>query len=412
MKKLLLLVLLAFSFAVNIAKGDVIILKTGESKAVYNLEVSNKYIFFNENPKDDSNISKIAVTDVFGYKVGDGEIQTVDSAKPTSSVTANPPASPSQDNGTPTLLKNKIAEDNNQILARLTDFTITPKKNNSGICGGAVTPVWTFSRNSILSDENLLIGVDMFEFLFEGVAYKIKLTNKTDKMLYVDLANTFEINQDGIAKPFYDNKIYTTNDSHSTGGSLNLGAVAGAVGIGGAVGTLASGISVGGGNSKGTTVTESQSAVLAIPPHSSKYIPCEKVKIGGDYNYQEMPLCMYFITSGKHIDNKLQFAYQHQYLKRLIFWDGVLPVDNEKITGESIGLPKNGYVEFEEESAPKRRDFTITYSDTPQFSTYYQLPLGFYIKGFFGGKLADLTKKCDVDGNGFPMFGVGHIKKK
>lgn len=95
MKKLLLLVLLAFSFAVNIAKGDVIILKTGESKAVYNLEVSNKYIFFNENPKDDSNISKIAVTDVFGYKVGDGEIQTVDSAKPTSSVTANPPASPS-----------------------------------------------------------------------------------------------------------------------------------------------------------------------------------------------------------------------------------------------------------------------------------------------------------------------------
>ncbi len=410
MKKLLLLVLLAFSLAVNNAKGDIIILKTGESKMVYNIEVSNNYIFFNESPDDSSNISKIAVTDVFGYKVGDGEMQTMDSAKPTSSATSNPAANTSQGNGTPTLMKNKIAEDNNQILARLTDFTITPKKNNSGICGGAVTPVWTFSRNSILSDENLLIGVDMFEFLFEGVAYKIKLTNKTDKMLYVDLANTFEINQDGIAKPFYDNKIYTTNDSHSTGGSLNLGAVAGAVGIGGAVGTLASGISVGGGNSKGTTVTESQSAVLAIPPHSSKYIPCEKVLFEG--NYREMPLCMFFITAGKNINNKLAFGYQHEFLKKLIFWDGILPIDNENITGESIGLPKNGYVAFEEESAPKRRDFTITYSDTPQFSTYYQLPLGFYIKGFFGGKLADLTKKCDVDGNGFPMFGVGHIKKK
>lgn len=410
MKKFLLLVLLTFAFAVNNAKGDVIILKTGESKMVYNIEVSNNYIFFNESPDDSSDISKIAVTDVFGYKVGDGEIQTMDSAKPTSSATSNPAANSSQENGTPTLMKNKIAEDNDKILARLTDFTITPKKNNSGICGGAVTPVWTFSRNSILSDENLLVGVDMFEFLFEGVAYKIKLTNKTDKMLYVDLANTYETNQDGIAKPFYTNKIYTTNDSRSSGGSLNLGAVAGAVGIGGAVGTLASGISVGGGNSKGTTVTESQSAVLAIPPHSSKYIPCEKIKF--DDEYREMPLCMYYITAGRNINNKLAYGEQHEFLKKLIFWDEILPIDNEKVTGESIGLPKNGYVEFEEEAAPKRRDFTITYSDSPQFSTYYQLPLGFYIRGFFGGKLADLTKKCDVDGNGFPMFGVGHIKKK
>ncbi len=412
MKKFLSLILLPFLFVINNAKGDVIILKTGESKVVYNIEVSNNYIFFNSNSKEDSNISKLAITDVFGYKLGDGEIQTVDSANSTSSVTANPTANSSQENGTPTLLKSKIAEDNNEILARLTDFTITPKKTTSGICGGKVTPIWTFSKHSILSDENLLVGVDMFEFLIEGVAYKIKLTNKSDKILYVDLANSFETNQDGIAKPFYTNKTYTTNENHLSGGSLNLGAIAGAVGIGGAVETLANGISIGGGNSKGTTVTESQSPVLVIPPHSSKYIPGEKVKIGGDYDYMEMPLCMYFITAGRHIDNKLAFAYQHNYLKRLIFWDGVLPIDNTEITGESIGLTKNGYVEFEEDFAPKRRNFTITYSDSPQFSTYYQLPLGFYVKGFFGGKLSDLTKKCDIAGNGSPMFGVGHIKKK
>ncbi len=409
MKKFLLLILLPLSFAINNAKGDVIILKTGESKVAYNIEVSNNYIFFNENSKSDSNISKLAITDVFGYKLGDGEIQTVDSANSTSSVTAN---SSLKNNGTPTLLKNKIAEDNNEILARLTDFTITPKKNNSGICGGKVTPIWTFSKNSILSDENLLVGVDMFEFLIEGVAYKIKLTNKSEKTLYVDLANSFETNQDGIAKPFYTNKTYTTNENHLSGGSLNLGAIAGAVGIGGVVGTLANGISIGGGNSKGTTVTEFQSPVLVIPPHSSKYIPGEKVKIGGDFDYMEMPLCMYFITTGRHIDNMLAFSHQHNYLKRLIFWDGVLPIDNTEITCESIGLTKNGYVEFEEDFAPKRRNFTITYSDSPQFSTYYQLPLGFYVKGFFGGKLSDLTKKCDIAGNGFPMFGVGHIKKK
>lgn len=56
MKKFLSLVLFIFSFAVNNAKGDVIILKTGESKVVYNIELSNNYIFFNENPKDNSSL--------------------------------------------------------------------------------------------------------------------------------------------------------------------------------------------------------------------------------------------------------------------------------------------------------------------------------------------------------------------
>lgn len=423
MKKSIFLILLLFSFAANNAKGDVIILKTGDSKNVYNIEISGNYIFFNETANEDSNISKLSKTDVFGYKIGDGDIQILDTDKSSPSISTSSKSLPSkstasvttdapQEYSTPTLLNCKIAEDNSYILARLADFTITPKKNNSGLCGGKITPVWAFSENSVISDENLSINVDRFDFLIGGVAYKIKLTNKTDKMLFVDLTNTFETNRDGIAKPFFTNKIYTTNEGHSSGGSLNLGAIAGAVGIGGVAGTLANGITVGGGNTKGATVSESQSPVISIPPHSSKYLPGEKVKIGGDYDYMEMPLCMYFITAGRHLDNKLAFAYQHNYLKRLIFWDGILPIDDERITCESIGLTKNGYVEFEEELAPKRRDFTITYSDSPQFTTYYQLPLGFYIKGFFGGQFENLTKECIVTGNGFPMFGVGQIKKK
>ena len=90
---------------------------------------------------------------------------------------------------------------------------------------------------------------------------------KTSQMKqYIDLANSFKISDKGISTPHYSNNTYTVNKSSGSGGSINVGAVANAIGVGGTVGTLASGLNVGGGTSSGTTVTETEERILTIPP--------------------------------------------------------------------------------------------------------------------------------------------------
>lgn len=68
----------------------------------------------------------------------------------------------------------------------------------------------------------------------------------------------------GDAYSFFDSRTYTTSTGSNAGASANLGSIAGALGVGGAVGTLANGITVGGSNYGGSIVSESQDRVAVI----------------------------------------------------------------------------------------------------------------------------------------------------
>ena len=94
------------------------------------------------------------------------------------------------------------------------------------------------------------------------------LTNNTDKMLYIDMANTFFI-RNNIPEPYYEPTATSKTSGKASGVALNLGAVAGALGIGGALGTLADGINVGSSNTNSTTTTTFSKRVYAIPPKSA-----------------------------------------------------------------------------------------------------------------------------------------------
>ena len=63
-----------------------------------------------------------------------------------------------------------------------------------------------------------------------------------------------------------------TSKGSTAGGSVNLGSVAGAVGVGGVLGRLAGGVNVGGSNSTTISKVEYAQRVLAIPPMSSKML--------------------------------------------------------------------------------------------------------------------------------------------
>ena len=94
------------------------------------------------------------------------------------------------------------------------------------------------------------------------------MKNKTSRILYVDLGTTFFIRL-GETICFYTPSSTTTSHGKSGGAGVNLGAVTGALGIGGVAGNLANGVNVGGGTTSSTTSTTYSQRIVAVPPMSS-----------------------------------------------------------------------------------------------------------------------------------------------
>lgn len=97
-----------------------------------------------------------------------------------------------------------------------------------------------------------------YTFTYDG---KLVATvyNRTDEILTIDQTKSFFVDTDGTSTSYYDPTIRTTTttdmQSSSTGASMNLGALAGAVGIGGTVGRLLGGINVGGSSGGATAIS-------------------------------------------------------------------------------------------------------------------------------------------------------------
>ena len=81
-------------------------------------------------------------------------------------------------------------------------------------------------------------------FVTNNPAISFSIKNKTNQTIYLDLANTFYVSL-GQSICYYILSSTTNSHSSSGGGSINLGAVTGALGVGGAVGTIANGFNVG-----------------------------------------------------------------------------------------------------------------------------------------------------------------------
>lgn len=83
--------------------------------------------------------------------------------------------------------------------------------------------------------------------------------NRTAEIMTIDQTKSFFVNSDGTSTSYYDPTVRTTSTtnlaSQTTGGSINLGSVASAFGIGGTIGTMAGGINLGGSGTTGVSTT-------------------------------------------------------------------------------------------------------------------------------------------------------------
>lgn len=118
-----------------------------------------------------------------------------------------------------------------------------------------------------------------------AIAYTISKTgnltaivyNRTSEIMTIDQTMSFFVNSNGQSMSYYDPTVRTTSttdmSSATKGASVNLGAIAGAFGIGGAIGQIANGVNVGGSGTSGTAVTNTtyiaDQPKVSIAPHGN-----------------------------------------------------------------------------------------------------------------------------------------------
>lgn len=101
--------------------------------------------------------------------------------------------------------------------------------------------------------------------------------NRTSEIMTIDQTKSFFVNSDGKSVSYYDPTVRTTSvtdmSSVTKGGSVNLGAIAGAFGVGGTIGQIANGINLGGSGTTGTAETSTTYVAdlpqVSLAPHSN-----------------------------------------------------------------------------------------------------------------------------------------------
>ncbi len=407
---------------------DRVITKEGDVMEVYRVDVGSTFIYYTLEDKDDAPLLKIAKADVLMIRKKDGTKIDV-----TAAATATAPASPAQTGqaaqpGIVTLKREELTAEgkaaNDALMEKLNCHVELVLKESKQEDAGKKKANRGFAilgvkQNSVIANEDIEVGVTLGEMyqekkvdIFQGslgahiarekyqekkvddfyplkvyeefyvnLSYKphicFSVKNKQNKTLYLDLGNTFYVSQ-GQPVCYYIPTATTTSSGSSGGGSLNLGAVAGALGVGGAVGTLASGISVGGGSSKSTSTTTYSQRVIGIPPYATvqlspkplypdKSYPvfnfssdCEggTMMVGDNYTYAEetSPLQMSFILAYSEMENCecTKSAPVNIYLRQLLgYRDGVVKV-NARVNNDDVVIVPSKVTDKNGASSPKQ----------------------------------------------------------
>ena len=259
------------------------------------------------------------------------------------------------------------ATDNAEIISRYNqDYehgTAIKDKNKKAEWGVCILGV---GENSVLSTEDVAIEFrqEPYEVSVEGgllnsrslglqVKFFVQVCNKTDQIIYVDLGSSFRVMKDGSSKVYYDNSQTSINKGRGSGASVNMGAIAGAVGVGGALGTLANGVNVGGGNSSTVSKIYAKQQIIAIPPHGK--VPLEKYQVE-------------WISNSK---SEVIYEGERLYYKSK---KEEMPMQGEKFF-------------YSESESPYHADYVITYSKDAEFVMPYVVKASVYMRELIGTSL-------------------------
>lgn len=341
---------------------DVIVKKDGSTILAKVTKVGDREIEYKKFKANSDRLYSVNTSDVICINYEDGDQDKFDS-KTLNNVNSSQS------------LKSKDADNKNKELLAIYNRIYKIKKNidlsNKVAKYGLM--IFGIKSNSIISNEDLEMQiVGKTEELSPIVSlkhYYIELTNKTDKTIYIDKANCFRIEQSGEYESYYDATEQTTvSFGGASGATIGLGGVARVLGIDGAVGQIASGVSIGGGSTHSVSTTYSQQRIIAIPPHAHKnlsenrWVETKKGNLFKDPSYK----CI-----------ELAESFEYIRLKK--------------------GMVKSGeIIYYSEEDSPYTRDYIITYSKDENFSTYSTLRANVYLHQLIGNK--SYLNYIDIEG--------------
>ena len=286
MKKLILLTMLPFYVLAAMAQ-DMLVTNEGKSMTIYNLEISAQSIFFQLSNKADAPLQKMLKKDVLIIKKADGTKLDLNAPQAEETNQVVQPAE-QKESGivyvTPETLSPEAKAANDALIAKYNQPVKLQilKEKRIGKNARSALAIFGIKENSVLSNEDIEINIttggiayskkkgSKFDIAYKNAigyhpALQFSVKNKTNRTIYLDLGNTFYISM-GQSICFYTPSSTTTTSSSSSGASVNLGAIAGALGVGGVAGTLANGVNVGGGATNGTTNTVYAQRVIPIAP--------------------------------------------------------------------------------------------------------------------------------------------------
>lgn len=378
MKKTVFFMLSVFA-SVSIMAQDKIVTKEGETIIGYGTEVGATSIFYREKADEKAPTLKVAKEQVLmvKYKNGDKQMMDDDAETAVSTSASSHQQATSEDMSIPTA-------ENDAMMARyMPEVTYTGKAKGKNTQNALC--LLAFTKGSVIADKNIeiiykpgdalrgnwidffvltekekgLVGSLMTPYIPVGnTAYKLSIKNRTNKTVFLDLANTFFL-RGSNAVAYYVPTATTNTSSSTTGASVNMGAVAGALGVGGAVGKLANGVNVGGGTTNGQSTTVFSQRYVSVAPMST--LELQQIELFPDglndaYNF-----------GGK------------RYTVNNNAWSGSVGA-RLPITDITVG----GTITYEETSSPITIGSLVTYSLTEDFSQPYTVLSRLFVRKIIG----------------------------
>lgn len=343
--KFTLLFCFIFTSVVSMAQ-DVIVKNDGSTILSKVIKVGDKEIEYKKYNSSSERLYSISTSDVMAINYEDGDKDVFGGKERKSNESSSESAK----------LVDKSPDAKNKELLNIYNRTykFTDKISRSNKIAKKCLLIFGVKSNSIMSNEDvemhIIRKIEDDPYGRSNTNYYINLTNKTDKTIYIDKGNSFRIYNNGKYHCYYDNTEQTTvNLGGGNGASIGLGSIAGVLGISGAVGQLASGVSVGGGSNHSTSKTYSQQRILAIPPHANVNLTENRwvqTKKGNLLSSPEYDL----------IEKSEEF-----YLEWVKCSD----------LGLKRGMVKQGEdLCYSEDNSPYTKQYIITYSSDANFSNY------------------------------------------
>ena len=341
MKKQIILTMLSLA-ALNVAAQDIIVMRNGDEVEAKVTKVGTAEIEYHKWSNQDGPIYTVPKSDVFMVKYMNGDKDVFCNNNMISTNSDNNPEKGYVIKNPDTTNPNLIDRFNVEPV-----FNISEEKKHAK----QYFPVIGIENTSVMSTEDLEVNFikmsALSKYYLLVLRTYIRITNKSDKIIYIDKSNCFRIDN-GKAQSYYDSKQVTVSSGNSSGFGIGVGAVANALGIGGTIGTLVNGVTVGGGSSSGVSTTYSQQRFLTIPPHSSAYL--------SEHEWNE--------TKGK--------------------WTQISEAETWEMNNLNMELKKGQIIKYTPEDSPQKYNYFITYSFDQGYATYHSLCVNMYVKYIVG----------------------------